>query len=225
MKKKLTYLLIGFLILFGISRISGMLSFFDISSTSSEPNLKLNSYFIGSNLVKPKRMDFAYFKFDSSKDSSYTIVKRLIALPNDKLECKNGEFYVNDINVDDSINLRYGYRVSFEYYNSDLKNDFLDDESFEAYPISKDSIYVFLDQDYSQNLSIDLKRYLSTNYLNLSKDISSKSVNWSIHDFGPIIMPEGKYFFLGDNRDNSIDSRFEGFVDEENIIGTLLFQF
>ena len=34
-----------------------------------------------------------------------------------------------------------------------------------------------------------------------------------------IIIPEGKYFALGDNRDNSQDSRYWGLVDRSNIIG------
>ncbi|UCF90886.1 MAG: signal peptidase I [Desulfobacterales bacterium] len=41
----------------------------------------------------------------------------------------------------------------------------------------------------------------------------------SLHSFSPVIIPEGKYFMLGDNRDNSADSRVFGFVDRHQIVG------
>lgn len=38
-------------------------------------------------------------------------------------------------------------------------------------------------------------------------------------NYGPILLPENKYWMMGDNRDNSADSRIWGFVDHSEIVG------
>ena len=42
---------------------------------------------------------------------------------------------------------------------------------------------------------------------------------------GDLVIPPGKYFMMGDNRHNSLDSRYWGFVPRENIIGRPLFNY
>jgi signal peptidase I len=56
---------------------------------------------------------------------------------------------------------------------------------------------------------------------------------WAVHTdprtvdkrdcYGPVVVPLRKYFALGDNRDNSHDSRFWGFIDDSQIKGKALY--
>src|SRR5690606_38936567 len=45
---------------------------------------------------------------------------------------------------------------------------------------------------------------------------------WNLDQFGPVRVPPGHYFLLGDNRHNALDSRYIGFVAEGDIVGAVI---
>jgi signal peptidase I len=49
-----------------------------------------------------------------------------------------------------------------------------------------------------------------------------EQVNKAADSFGPVIVPKDHLFAMGDNRDNSSDSRVWGFLPRENVIGQAL---
>ena len=223
MKKKLKVIGIGILTIIALYnfllRPTGLLVLYSNPTTSNEPNIKYNSKTLGSNLIQPKNGDFVCYNFKDELLGNHVRVHRQVAKYKDTLEIVNGILFVNGNKVDNKINLMFNYHVSKDSLN--IIKELFEDEN--------DIIGMYSDGKYILSLS---DKFILQNNLKLTrlrdsvnhfdKEVSSVyNKKWNKDHFGPIVIPENKIFVLGDNRDNTYDSRNIGLIDEKNIVGVV----
>lgn len=142
----------------------------------------------------PKRGDIVVFRYP--KDTSLTYIKRVIGLPGDVIEYKNNILFINNKLISKK-------QISANFSNKFTGNICLFKENI------KNKKHIILDNCDSEsdiNNNSTKKDFFEYNTYNIKYKI-----------------PSNNYFMLGDNRNNSSDSRYWGFVEEKNIIGRAFF--
>jgi signal peptidase I len=133
---------------------------------------------------EPKRGDVVVFKLPRDDRTDY--IKRLIGLPGDRVQLRDGVVFIN------------GKPMQREFQGE----------------VSEQTDY---------GLMQAVQRFIETN----PEGRQYLTDDWGAGDMDNtdvLIVPEGNYFFMGDNRDNSLDSRAPeavgvGFVPAENLVG------
>lgn len=126
----------------------------------------------------PRRGEILVFEFPLNPEKNY--VKRLIGLPGDTVEMREGLVYVDGRVLDEPY-------VEHTDPNSD--------------PGAEEFAWQ--------------RPFLVRT--------AEASVHPSRNNWGPLVVPEKNYFVLGDNRDNSADSRYWGFVPDSLVRGRPMF--
>jgi signal peptidase I len=159
------------------------------------------------NVSLPDRGDVIVFRFPPNESQDY--IKRVVALPGDTLEYSNKVLSING-----------------KILATKILPDVLDETGETS---GQKMAYV-------KQISESLPRANGQPYEHLmfnTPERSSTISGASMHSHSEACtytpsgirctVPDGHYFAMGDNRDNSLDSRYWGFVPEKNIVGKAFF--
>jgi signal peptidase I len=154
--------------------------------------------------IEIKRGMIVTFKGPAEMEKDY--VKRVIGLPGETIRIRNKKVYINGKPLDEPYTFyKEGYRIKMGDHFPLQRPRILDGKGTITY-------LPFYMNDKSGHLHISKTWNLCKQYKeNVIQDEAIKDRVFKI--------PEGHYFCMGDNRDNSYDSRFWGPLPREYMIG------
>jgi signal peptidase I len=213
--KIITITLVSVVALVWGSRLFHVWDVFRNATDNNAPTIPKGSIVYSLNFIEPKRGDFFSFIYtDLITGQQTTYIKRVCGMPGDIVELRSNVLYVNKENFDKSLHLNHAYLVHRELAEELIKDKIIQREGI-YYNEGIDSVLI----NYSDMAMKNEKRGRSFKTCNTDMVKKYWNNSWDACDFGPLEIPEGKYFMLGDNRDNSFDSRFWGLVDEKDMLG------
>ena len=144
----------------------------------------------------PQRGDVMVFRYP--KDTSIDYIKRVIGVPGDEVSYRNQQLYLN------------GQPVPVEPLPEFFNEETLRVEKQYKEKLGNVEHRILVDRSHQLYLPVNETFPYRDNCRYSAEGVTCK-------------VPAGHYFMMGDNRDNSMDSRFWGFVPDENIVGKAFF--
>ena len=153
-----------------------------------------------------KRGDVMVFRYPPKPSLDY--IKRVVGVPGDKIAYLNKRLTINGQPVS---------KVSIpEFFDAD--NMRYSKQFEENLPIGSTPA----DMSTVRNIRL-LNEEAAPNFVSGIEDFAYKeNCTYSVEGL-ECTVPAGHYFMMGDNRDNSLDSRYWGFVPDKNIVGKAFF--